>query len=230
MNSTVSMIKEAIRSEYDRPFVYWIILAICLSFALMVIIFVVFCIVYNRQKTKKEEPVYNYTPSSYSTINKRSAIYLNSNSIKRDSTAMQPLKPDIIREHKDYSVISTTTNSTLPNGFSTPYSAHFISPSSIPRATAGEKHSSGVNSTPIYIVDQSYDQNPVLTSSTSSSSSASSKRISSQTTSSSSSKSSFEENIDEYLDPEFDDLSKPATSSTAKMKQHHSNDQITKQF
>lgn len=222
-NSTVLMIKEHIRSSsYDKPFIYWIILAICCAFVFTVIVFAIFCFVHHRRETKRkeEEAAYAYAPSStsYTTINKRSASYLNTNSLRMDNTALQPLKPDIIREHKDYSIISNASSTLPPTGYSTPR-IQYITPNSLPRN--GEPNLSSnrfyINQTPSYVNqdEPSYDRQPVndmpstsfATTTSTSSSSSSSKRNSTIS-------SKFEEDIQEYLDPEFDDLRKPPPSTS----------------
>lgn len=162
-----------------------------------------------------------YTSSNYNTINKRSAIYLNSSNRNDLSSALQPLKPDVIREHKDHSIIygPAMTNRSSSHDYSTPH-LQFITPASLPRRSTNYSNNVYVNDTPIYIVEkdnQSYDPNALggaelsRTTMTTTPSGGSDSTSSSNHSSGSSTRSSksFEENIEEYLEPEYDDLSKP---------------------
>lgn len=145
--------------------------------------------------------------------------------LSSSSSAMIPLKPDVIREHKEHSSIyyrstatnSSSTSSNSPNDYSTPN-------------TIGS--SVGIRSTPLYSTDTTpviYTVEPGRTlrsvisrttgpttpstteesvTSSCSSSSSSSKRDSAR------SSKSFDENIEEYLEPEGPDLSRPQPKTT----------------
>lgn len=104
MNSTHLMVRVPIQSQSrsDRPFVYWIIIAICVLFSFFFVLFVSYCMIQHKRRAKKEDPIYAYASSNYSTINKRSVAYAGANSIRGDTSTLQPLKPDVIREHQDY--------------------------------------------------------------------------------------------------------------------------------
>ncbi len=201
------------------PFIYWIILAICIIFSVTVIVFAVVCIVksnmnYNRRKREARSML--GSEYYYDSMNKRSAIYMRSN--YSDGT-QQPLKPIVIRDHQDYSSIysdvnannnsnqhnsslSTTLTSSTPNDVSR-YSRLSASNS---RRQANQR------------ADQSFDPDAVdqsflprlgrrINDEDESASTASSGASSSKL---------FEENFEEYQDPKFDDLRKPASKYSYK--------------
>ena len=199
----------------EKPFVYWIILVACILFTLMVILFATICIVRNNHKNVKLEEQLRYFSHSNYSVNKR--IYLNNvstatrdlNSSKFD--AMQPLKPDNIREHQDYSSIYMNNNTSSvnksPSRYSMPYSnVYFDTPTSL----------KGTNDFLLLAADdqaqnESFDQNPVDISQIERDNSSCSSKF-------------YEENIEEYQDPEFDDLRKPVEKNKLKKINSPKND------
>lgn len=58
LNSTVLMMREAVAtSQYERPFIYYILMAVCILFTLMVILFATVCMIRHVKKNKKKERV-----------------------------------------------------------------------------------------------------------------------------------------------------------------------------
>ena len=191
--SDASRAKILYDEKSDRqPYIYWIIFGACLAFVVVVIIFASICIIQNNRKLKSHEDIKS---NDYNTINNRSAIYLASNSIYADASLVQPLKPDVRREHQYQDSLVTTMNKTSSSKTSTP-SYIFSSPLSLPKQR--------LETTNCFFNDSeiSYDNNPIESSIIDDTKSIGSK--------------SFEENIEEYLDPKFDDLRKPSPKKKKK--------------
>lgn len=185
----------------DQPLIYYIIFGFLFLFCFFVIILASVCLIRHRRVVKKEEQDYAFSGSDYSSINKRSTIYTGSNSIRADSTTTVPLKPDVIREHHDFSSINGNFYRT-PSRPSNYLNTVMISPESINHNYDNESVYTNNHSIAIYngprVMQQSFDHNPVESSLFDDTGSSS--RFSSKT---------FEENTDEYLEPKFDDLRKP---------------------
>ncbi|CAF0836865.1 unnamed protein product [Brachionus calyciflorus] len=202
LNSTLSAYLASIQynSLKDQPFIYFVIFSVLFIFCFLVILFVGVCLIRHKRAIRKEEKEYGYTGSDYSSINKRSTIYTGSNSLRADSSTIMPLKPDVIREHQDYTSIYGQFFRT-PSKHSNYLNTLMISPESI-NLDDNESVYTNNNSIQMYhnprIMQQSFDNNPVdasLYDDTRSTSHVSSK--------------TFEENTEEYLEPKFDDLRKP---------------------
>jgi len=202
-----------------RQYIIWIIIVACLIFVCMVISFAVFCVLRARKNLKLEEQMFTRSSSvnySYSSIYKRSAIYLPSSSIRGDTSSSQPLKPDVRREHQEsssiYANINRTpslssaglydspdnkkhkSNSPLDNSKNSNYSNYYYNNNT---TSTTFKFPTNTNSFSQDDTDQSYDKNPVESS-----------LILDDT--SESSRSFEEENLNEYKEPKFVDLRKPA--------------------
>jgi hypothetical protein len=202
-------------SGNNNPFIYWLMLAICVIFSLTVIIFVSICIIRSNIKYKKNENIYmssstnmsgftnnnnnnnkRYSPSStgyYSIVgNNNNRMYIKNDSTYSSSTTnsayAHPLKPDVIREHRESST-PTYTNlnfSSLSSASrnSTPYSnITFKTNMTRLQSSSLDDHN-----------DCEDDQ--VQTSLIDDDVSVSLSR-------------SFDENFEAYQDPKFDDLRKP---------------------
>ena len=148
---------------------------------------------------------------SYNSIYKRSATYASS--IRGDNqSVIQPLKPDVRREHQESSSIYANINRTPSRSsgglFETPDKKHkhgLIDSSKNSNYSNYYYNNNNTTSTSFRFptssssqddTDQSYDKNPVESSLILDDLSESSK--------------SFEENIEEYKEPKFVDLRKPA--------------------
>lgn len=187
-----------IRSR-QRPFIYWIILMVCLLFALMIVLFATYCIIHNNHKSAKMREELRFLGHSSYSVNKRSAIYLSSSTantkhssavMSHDKSVLSPLKPDNIREHQEYISIyfNDNQNDQTPYSDSVHYSNLNDSPSSLLLNGATEI---------TYTQSDQRDR------------SADSDNLQSSPVDSDDEAKSFEENISEYQDPEFDDLRKP---------------------
>lgn len=143
------------------------------------------------------------------------------NELSSSSSAMIPLKPDVIREHKDHSSIYYRISSSSPNEYSTPAGAGVLTNRSTPIYSTDTTpviytvepgrggrppRSTAATDAPSLISRTTMGTTPSTTEE-SMSSADSSKRDSTR------SSKSFEENIDEYLEPECPDLSKPEPKS-----------------
>jgi hypothetical protein len=244
----------------NMPFIYWIILAICLLFSLTVVVFALVCIVRsNRNYARNKRATASMINGSgggdyyYDSVNKRSAIYMRSAAANYSDggTLKQPLKPIVIRDHQDYSSIysdvaattsnnhqsgggnrqmncsslSTTLTSSTPNNNDTPRYSR-LSANTSSRRLLAVSAATGDQSFDHEPADRSFLPRLAVTSghnrhapnrnryrnrgagdddeSTASSGGASSKL--------------FEENFEEYKDPKFDDLSKPAKGKYTYLK------------
>ena len=202
-----------------RQYIIWIIIAACLIFVIMDISFAVFCVLRAKKNLKLEEQMFTRSSSvnySYSSIYKRSAIYLPSSSIRADnSSSTQPLKPDVRREHQESSSIYANihrtpsrssaglydthdnkqkSNSPLDNSKNSYYSNYYYN-----NNTTSTSFKFPTNSFSQDDTDQSYDKNPVESSLILDDSSESSRSFE-------------EENLNEYKEPKFVDLRKPPHS------------------
>jgi hypothetical protein len=214
----------------DKSILYWLVLALCILFAILVIIYVLLCILIRRQKNSKMEihrrSFYdNYTSSNsdYSSLNRRNPIYISTRSSSSranyDNTILQPLKPDTIREHQECnSIYSNLNNSKYINLlFKTPNTpgrriTRFLDFNNNDSMNSNIYYNnSDTSNSETNLVklnnrrkyDQtSYDRNPVESTLLNDPDGV-------ELTSLSNSSKSFDENIEEYLDPEFDDLRKP---------------------
>ena len=225
-----------------KSFLYWLILALCILFAILVIIYVLLCILIRRQKNSKMEihrrSFYdNYTTSNsdYSSINRRNPIYISNRSSSSrgnyDNTIMtQPLKPDTIREHQECnSIYSNLNNSKYINLlFKTPSTpgrriTRFLDFNNNSMNSNIYYNNSDSSNSETNLVkskssrrkyDQtSYDRNPIESTLLNDPDGAESTSLSNSTK-------SFDENIEEYLDPEFDDLRKPEQKVQQEEQQH----------
>lgn len=153
------------------------------------------------------------------------------NELSSSSSAMIPLKPDVIREHKDHSSIYYRMSSSSPNDYSTPHTTtqtnrstpiystdttpvvYTVEPGRSLRLAAASRqhHNSYDRSTADAPSLLSRTTGPTTPSTTEESVSSSLSTDSSESSKRDSTRSSrsFEENIDEYLEPEQPDLSKP---------------------
>lgn len=228
-NKKMSVKKDGDRYMRQVPFIYWIILAICLLFSVTVIIFAAVCIVrsnraYRRRKMEASKANGDYY---YDSINKRSAIYMRSQNPndKTITTLKQPLKPIVIRDHQDYSSIysdnnnstsnpnnsslSTTLTSTAPYG--EPPSRH--SRLSNSRTNTAQRKTPNTPRKPNGRNETSFDNDPADVS-------FPSPRAADpfdDTSSSTNSSKLFEEDFEQYQDPKFDDLRKPSTGQNSRM-------------
>jgi hypothetical protein len=207
-------------SMRNIPFIYWIILAICILFSVTVILFAVVCIVRsnrNYKRRKREAKRMLGSEYYYDSVNKRSAIYMRSN--YSDGTQQQPLKPIVIRDHQDYSSIYSDVNANNSNSNQHNSSLSTTLTSSTPNDVSRYSRLSVSNNRrqPQHrgpATDNSFDHDPVDQSflprvGTTSRRVHDEDEATSTTSSGASSSKLFEENFDEYKDPKFDDLRKP---------------------
>jgi Leucine-rich repeat (LRR) protein len=212
-----------------KSFLYWLVLALCVLFAILVIIYVLLCILIRRQKNSKMEihrrSFYdNYTTSNsdYSSLNRKNPIYVSARSSSSrgnyDNIIRQQLKPDTIREHQECnSIYSNLNNSKYINLlFKTPSTpgrriTRFLDFNNNSMNSNIYYNNSDTSNSETNLVkfnsrrkyDQaSYDRYPVESTLLNDPDGV-------ELTSLSNSSKSFDENIEEYLDPEFDDLRKP---------------------
>ena len=201
-----------------RQYIIWIIISACLIFVVMVVVFAAFCVLRAKRNLKLEEQMFTRSSSvnySYSSIYKRSAIYLPSSSIRGDnSSSTQPLKPDVRREHQESSSIYANIHRTpsrssaglydatetkqksvspLDNSKNSYYSNYYNNNNNNTTSTSFKFPTSSFSQDD---TDQSYDKNPIESS-----------LILDDT--SESSRSFEEENLNEYKEPKFVDLRKP---------------------
>jgi hypothetical protein len=218
------------------PLFYWLIIAACIIFSLLVILIVGVCIVQNKRasKRKEQELMYAYSTSgggsNNSSFNKRTYSTTSDKCSYNDSAAaLQPLKPDTIREHRDQNPIYSNPNNRSLSRHSSPYSnAIYMSPNSVNLSNRMPNGRNATDSQPYY-----HSYNPSLKKN--SNNRADNKgyprnnrlhgindpvesTLMDETDSHSltASTKSFEENIEEYQDPKFDDLSKPIAKSPNK--------------
>lgn len=183
---------------------YWLVLLFCILIALIFILFASICIIRNvvqsyklEKKIIEKEKVFNRN-STYSTVARRpdTTYSASTTTSTTRNSAVGLLKPDIIRPHQDFnSNYNVNSNRTPSSRQSSPNSNtntfFFSSPISLAKQTQAELDN--------LLSNQSYDMNPVAESS-----------LFYDDNLSNSSK-SFDENIEQYQEPEFDDLRKPAS-------------------
>jgi hypothetical protein len=203
----------------NSPFIYWLMLAICITFSLTVIIFVACCIMRNNNRYKKDESIYMSSSSSFNTNNKRycpnstpyysivgsgpnnNGMYSKNNSTfsssSTNSAYTQPLKPDVIREHRESSSPTyTNLNLSSPSRNSTPYSnLTFKTNTTKLQSTSLDDDDCDNDQIQSSLIEDNDDKDVSMSLSR-----------------------SFEENFEAYQDPKFDDLRKPTkyTNSTQK--------------
>jgi hypothetical protein len=218
IDETTSSYGEFLRKKDPLPLIYWIIISVCLFFSLMSVLLVAFCLLKRIRQTKKETDYIYYTapinPANtseyYNSMNSRKKARNSFYGDTMSNPSSLPLKPDVIREHHESNSIYVNLNRSpskcstpyINNLFASPYSSHRKLKSQEPKYS----RASNRNSKLIHNANVSYDDNPIensliyeLNSSTS---------VSTETK-------SFDENIEEYQDPKFDDLNKPSARTSA---------------
>ena len=212
----LSVKKDSSRPLKNVPFIYWIILAICLMFSVTVILFATVCIIrsnrdYKKRKRASGRGMAGGSEYYYDSIAKRSAIYMRS---KYDDRTLlkQPLKPIVIRDHQDYSSIYSDVHnevgsSSNPHNSSLSTTLTSTTPNDLLRKLSG----SGMSKPRQNINDLSFDRDPIDRSFVHRA--RADQRSTRSSSSDDSSNKLFEENFEEYQDPKFDDLSKPPSGS-----------------
>jgi len=222
VNSPIKTIDPSLEvKELNKDFLsrrsetYWLVLLFCILVALIFILFASICIIRNvvqsyqlEKKIIEKEKVFNgnrastYSYTHSGTLGRRTnETYSGSTTSTTRNSAMGLLKPDVIRPHHDHaSNYNTSSNRTPSTRQSSPNSNInsflYSSPASLPPRDDPAELDKLIN------INQSYDNNRVDMS-----------LLFDDDEASSSSK-SFDENIEQYQEPQFDDLRKPVPKIT----------------
>jgi len=209
---------------------YWFILLLCILVAFIFMLFASVCIIRNvaqsnrlEKKIIEKEKAFNAKRNSTYSYTQTSSGGMASTSEKRQTTSYSTstttsttrnstlglLKPDVIRPHHDYSSSFNinSTNRTASSRHSSPNSnsLFFSSPISLVAANKQQQQQQNDSNELDNLLEnnnQSYDNHPIIDNS-----------LLFDDSSSSTSSKSFDENIEQYQEPQFDDLSKPVSNN-----------------